>query len=159
MKIKCSKCGRPVSIEVPDDTIIRAWIECPDCLERTSEKMKYNKLCDKCAENPDYFKPGEVYVSVPGSECPRCRERWTVRLAMVSSLMMVEGGIITGLYLLQVSYKWGLKFGIEAPVCNFMWVMGIVLLIWFMTSALGKWFARKIGLIEETTNTGEWDYE
>lgn len=33
MKIKCNLCGRPVSTEIPDDTVVRAWIECPECVE------------------------------------------------------------------------------------------------------------------------------
>ena len=31
MKIKCCRCGKSVSTEVPNNTIIRAWIECPEC--------------------------------------------------------------------------------------------------------------------------------
>jgi len=37
MKLKCSNCGKSVSTEVPDKTIIRAWIECPECLEMEKE--------------------------------------------------------------------------------------------------------------------------
>ena len=33
MVIGCMRCGKPVSSEVPDATIIRAWIECPECIE------------------------------------------------------------------------------------------------------------------------------
>jgi hypothetical protein len=29
-------CGKGVSTEVPEDTIVRAWVECPECLERKS---------------------------------------------------------------------------------------------------------------------------
>lgn len=34
MRITCSNCGKPVSTEVPDDTIVRAWVECPECVEK-----------------------------------------------------------------------------------------------------------------------------
>lgn len=32
--IGCNRCGRPVSNPLPDDTIVRAWVECPECIER-----------------------------------------------------------------------------------------------------------------------------
>jgi hypothetical protein len=31
MRIRCCNCGSIVSNEVPDGTVIRAWIECPSC--------------------------------------------------------------------------------------------------------------------------------
>jgi ribosome-binding protein aMBF1 (putative translation factor) len=44
MKIKCNICGKDVSTEVPDGTIIRASVECPECL------FKYDEKCKKIAE-------------------------------------------------------------------------------------------------------------
>ena len=38
MRIKCSKCGKSVSTEVPDNTVIRAWIECPECIMLRRDK-------------------------------------------------------------------------------------------------------------------------
>lgn len=32
MRIHCSRCGKSVSTEVPHDTVIRAWVECPECI-------------------------------------------------------------------------------------------------------------------------------
>lgn len=32
MRLRCCKCGKSVSNEVPDSTIIRAWFECPECV-------------------------------------------------------------------------------------------------------------------------------
>ena len=32
MRLHCSVCGRDVSTEVPDGTIVRAFIQCPDCI-------------------------------------------------------------------------------------------------------------------------------
>lgn len=41
MKIRCSRCGEPVSsVEIPPETIIRAWVECPECVEKDIEKDK-----------------------------------------------------------------------------------------------------------------------
>jgi DNA-directed RNA polymerase subunit RPC12/RpoP len=37
MQLKCNHCGKPVSTEVPDDTVVRASIECPECVERTED--------------------------------------------------------------------------------------------------------------------------
>lgn len=33
MRIHCFGCGKPVSSEVPDDTVLRATAECPECIE------------------------------------------------------------------------------------------------------------------------------
>ena len=33
MRIRCFFCSKSVSTEVPDDTIMRAVICCPECLE------------------------------------------------------------------------------------------------------------------------------
>lgn len=34
MKLYCNICGKPISIEVPYGTIVKAAIECPECLEK-----------------------------------------------------------------------------------------------------------------------------
>lgn len=34
MRIHCNKCGKSVSTEVPEDTIVRAWVECPECVAK-----------------------------------------------------------------------------------------------------------------------------
>lgn len=119
--------------------------------------MKYKDLCSKCADNPDNFLPGEVYNMVSPEECPRCKERWTVRLAMTSWLMVVFGSAITVLYMLQVSHGFSERIGVPVEVCNYAWILGIILALWFLTSTAGKFLARKAGMIEETTNTKEWD--
>lgn len=36
--IYCCKCGKSVSSQVPDNTIVRAWVECPECVEKQSEQ-------------------------------------------------------------------------------------------------------------------------
>lgn len=36
MRIKCSRCGSAVSnANISDDTIIRAYIECPECIDKS----------------------------------------------------------------------------------------------------------------------------
>ena len=32
--VKCSRCGKRVSSPVPLDIIVRAWVECPECIEK-----------------------------------------------------------------------------------------------------------------------------
>lgn len=39
MKLKCNKCGKSVSTEVPETTIVRGWIECPECIEKSEELL------------------------------------------------------------------------------------------------------------------------
>ena len=36
MRLRCYHCGESVSTEVPDDTIVRAILECPECIEKTT---------------------------------------------------------------------------------------------------------------------------
>lgn len=33
MRLRCYYCGKSVSNEVPEDTIVRAILECPECIE------------------------------------------------------------------------------------------------------------------------------
>jgi DNA-directed RNA polymerase subunit RPC12/RpoP len=35
-KIKCSNCGAKVSSSVPKDTVIRGYVECPECITKTN---------------------------------------------------------------------------------------------------------------------------
>lgn len=56
MKIKCNVCGKAVSTLVPATTLIRAWVECPECIEgnilekklgkKTKAKAKYDEELD-----------------------------------------------------------------------------------------------------------------
>lgn len=38
--VRCSGCGKQVSTPVPRGTVIRAWIECPECIESRQDKTK-----------------------------------------------------------------------------------------------------------------------
>jgi DNA-directed RNA polymerase subunit RPC12/RpoP len=38
-RIHCARCGKIVSTPVPKPTIVRAWVECPECVEK-SAKLK-----------------------------------------------------------------------------------------------------------------------
>ena len=40
IRLHCNRCGKVVSTPVPDDTIVRAWIECPECVEKYGTKVK-----------------------------------------------------------------------------------------------------------------------
>lgn len=43
--IHCSRCGAAVSTAVPSDTVIRAWVECPECV-----------ISDKPTKEPKEFR-------------------------------------------------------------------------------------------------------
>jgi len=36
-RILCAQCGKSVSTPVPKRTIVRAWVECPECINRRGE--------------------------------------------------------------------------------------------------------------------------
>ena len=40
MRIRCSACGAVVSSDVPEETVVRAWIECIDCIEKADDSME-----------------------------------------------------------------------------------------------------------------------
>ncbi len=49
--VTCSRCGKRVSNEVQEELIVRAWVECPECLEKAQNKNL------RIAENmKDYWK-------------------------------------------------------------------------------------------------------
>lgn len=37
MKLNCSSCGKPVSTEIPEETVVRASIECPECIRGSAD--------------------------------------------------------------------------------------------------------------------------
>lgn len=62
--VRCSRCGKRVSNEVPDDLIVRAWVECPECVERNTPTVSD---CARCgAESSAIGKPDDLAV------CERC---------------------------------------------------------------------------------------
>lgn len=49
MYIRCSKCGHKVSVAIiPDGTIIRAYIECPECVESSPDFQKALQQFTEC---------------------------------------------------------------------------------------------------------------
>ena len=38
MKLCCNRCGDPVSNEVPEDTVVKAWVICPNCEEKDTPR-------------------------------------------------------------------------------------------------------------------------
>jgi DNA-directed RNA polymerase subunit RPC12/RpoP len=56
MRILCYTCGKSVSTEVPDSTIVRAWIECPECIKKQYHNLNVPlpmSLKSKLVENYD----------------------------------------------------------------------------------------------------------
>ena len=38
-RLVCNRCSKSVSSPVPGDTVVRAWVECPECIERVSDDI------------------------------------------------------------------------------------------------------------------------
>ncbi len=43
MWIRCNECGEIVSTEVPDKTIVRAWVQCTECVKKEYDKEMSKK--------------------------------------------------------------------------------------------------------------------
>ena len=41
--VKCSICGKPVSNEVSEELVVRAFVECPECVE----KERYEEVLEE----------------------------------------------------------------------------------------------------------------
>lgn len=55
MNIKCSKCGSNVgNVNIPDNTTIRAYIMCPECIEKEPDYDEEINLLKK--ENKELIK-------------------------------------------------------------------------------------------------------
>lgn len=39
-RIRCAKCGKSVSTLVPANTVIRACVQCPECIEKEAEQER-----------------------------------------------------------------------------------------------------------------------
>lgn len=61
MRIGCMNCGKSVSSEVPEGTIVRAWVECPECIEK-KPKQQFDDLEARISaiENHLHEKFGEL---------------------------------------------------------------------------------------------------
>jgi DNA-directed RNA polymerase subunit RPC12/RpoP len=42
-RIMCMQCGKSVSTPVPKETLVRAWIECPECIEKEGAAVNEHK--------------------------------------------------------------------------------------------------------------------
>ena len=61
-KIHCNRCGKSVSTEVPEETVVRAWVECPECIvaqekPRTCFDCIHYSVCE-LSRTIDNFPPG-----------------------------------------------------------------------------------------------------
>ena len=54
MRLKCNKCGKSVSTEVSKETIVRAWLECPECIEKQPIKEVSQEKCKEGYGEHDY---------------------------------------------------------------------------------------------------------
>lgn len=61
-RIWCMTCGKSVSTEVPKNTIVRAWVECPECIEKRGGRKERTKPVGKLKDVSDgYHTFGELY--------------------------------------------------------------------------------------------------
>ena len=37
-RVRCSRCGKSVSSPLSEPVIVRAWVECPECMEAEAAK-------------------------------------------------------------------------------------------------------------------------
>lgn len=84
MRIRCNECGKSISTEVPDETIIRAWIVCPECIEgKVKEQTNDYKYCGCNSNWKAYYTLSEKQqedVFVTSEECPQCQYNyWTFK--------------------------------------------------------------------------------
>ena len=42
-RVHCSECGKPVSNDVGVEVIVRAYVSCPECLEKERGMLVYNE--------------------------------------------------------------------------------------------------------------------
>jgi len=49
--VRCSVCGKPVSNNVPEEIFVRAFVECPECIEE--EQCNKEVLKEEGKIDPD----------------------------------------------------------------------------------------------------------
>lgn len=69
-RIHCNKCGKSVSSEVPDDTIVRAWVECPECVAKSPDYEKQIARLETRVEELEGFKSTQREQLIPESFHP-----------------------------------------------------------------------------------------
>ena len=91
MRINCMGCNKPVSTEVPEGTIVRAWVECADCLDDKSLALRNTQglnestqvfaksPCALCGQTSDklihqgYFRDNHPFEPIGESApCVKC---------------------------------------------------------------------------------------
>ncbi len=66
MRITCMKCGKTVSTPVPEDTVISAWVECPDCIEEERIEEESQPSDDRTANDLKAVLDNELNLSDTG---------------------------------------------------------------------------------------------
>lgn len=64
--VKCSKCGKSVSNELDRDVVVRAYVECPECVESdVKETDDLNYKLKEIIETVDDHVQGKCCVNMP----------------------------------------------------------------------------------------------
>lgn len=67
MRLHCTACGKSVSTEVPDDTIVRAILTCPECVPQVIIQRRMCQRCQGCGQiaNDDEGTPWTYWAEMP----------------------------------------------------------------------------------------------
>lgn len=78
--VHCSRCGKRVSGVDPEmGLVVRAWVQCPECLEATSENQPDRDVTERVqlADNPD-----DELVPLARCVCGKTFERWHLTISI-----------------------------------------------------------------------------
>ena len=76
--IKCSRCGKNVSSYIQNDILVRAWVECPECVELLEESNEVK--CDHKWQHQEtkkrtrYGRYNSEWIRVDRYYCQNCLE-------------------------------------------------------------------------------------
>lgn len=83
--LRCVHCGKAVSTPVPTNTVVRAYIECPECIskrdgsgteahgeETTGVQIHHQKTCPRCGHD----KYRGTWEDTTLAKCERCGHIW-----------------------------------------------------------------------------------
>jgi DNA-directed RNA polymerase subunit RPC12/RpoP len=70
MRLMCNRCGKPVSSEVPEETVVRAWIECPECLDQKAHKPVMPEPLNHCGHENVHMDQSDHKI-----HCDDCGQR------------------------------------------------------------------------------------
>lgn len=87
--LKCTRCDKVVSSKIPANTMVRAFVECPECVEQDikEEEAKGKLKCSRCGRIVIRNIPMDIGImaNVVCSECVKKEEDAMGRLTFICS--------------------------------------------------------------------------